>query len=78
QIGGIPEIIDEDRTGYLFPSGGVQELKEAIIKAESLSEEGYTEMSRAARTFAAENFSEEHSYTKIMNLYNSILKDYER
>ncbi|MBR0393855.1 MAG: glycosyltransferase, partial [Alistipes sp.] len=47
QIGGIPEIIDEDRTGYLFPSGGVQELKEAIIKAESLSEEGYTEMSRA-------------------------------
>ena len=78
QIGGIPEIIDEDRTGYLFPSGGVQELKEAIIKAESLSEEGYTEMSRAARTFAAENFSEEHSYTKIMNLYNSILNDYER
>ncbi len=78
QIGGIPEIIDEDRTGYLFPSGDVQELKEAIIKAESLSEEGYAEMSRAARTFAAENFSEERSYTKIMNLYNSILNDYER
>ena len=77
-IGGIPEIIDEGRTGYLFPSGDIQGLKEAITKAESLSEENYSEMSQAARKFAAENFSEKHSYTKIMDLYNSILKDYER
>ena len=77
-IGGIPEIINEGSTGYLFPSGDIQGLKEAITKAESLSEENYSEMSQAARKFAAENFSEKHSYTKIMDLYNSILKDYER
>lgn len=77
-IGGIPEIINEGSTGYLFPSGNIQGLKEVITKAESLSEENYSEMSQAARKFAAENFSEKHSYTKIMDLYNSILKDYER
>ena len=77
-IGGIPEIIDEGHTGYLFQSGDIQGLTETIRKAESLSDEEYIKMSGAARKFAAENFSEERSYTKIMDLYNSILKDYER
>ena len=73
-IGGIPEIIDENHTGLLFPSGDVQGLKEAITKAESLSEENYSEMSQAARKFAAENFSEEQSYKRIITLYQEIIK----
>ena len=73
-IGGIPEIIDENHTGLLFPSGDVQGLKEAITKAESLSEEEYAEMSGAARKFAAENFSEEQSYKRIITLYQEIIK----
>lgn len=78
RIGGIPEIVLEGETGYLFWSGNVSDLKEAICKAESVSAEQYNSMSQAARKFAADNFSEETSYNNIINLYNSILKDYER
>ena len=73
-IGGIPEIIDENHTGLLFPSGDAHGLKETIRKAESLSEEEYIKMSGAARKFAAENFTEEQSYKRIMTLYQEIIK----
>lgn len=78
KIGGIPEIIDEDQTGYLFEPGNVEQLRGAILKATQLSDADYTTMSNAARKFAAENFSEERSYDNIINLYNSIINDYER
>ncbi len=77
-IGGIPEIIDEGQTGYLFEPGDVEQLRETITKANQLSDADYNTMSNAARKFAAENFSEERSYGNIMNLYNSIINDYER
>ena len=78
KIGGIPEIIDEGQTGYLFEPGNVEQLRGAILQATQLSDADYTTMSNAARKFAAENFSEERSYDNIINLYNSIINDYER
>jgi glycosyltransferase involved in cell wall biosynthesis len=78
KIGGIPEIIDEGQTGYIFEPGNVEQLIGAILQATQLSDADYTTMSNAARKFAAENFSEERSYDNIINLYNSIINDYER
>lgn len=77
-IGGIPEIIRDGETGYLFHAGDRNSLKSTIQRAIATSEAQYQMMSSAARRFATENFSEENNYTKIINLYNSIIKDYER
>ncbi len=76
-IGGIPEIVIEGKTGYLFTPKSIEELTSAIMRAEALTPERYAEMSSACRAMAAEKFSEESTYSKIMNLYSSILDSYE-
>lgn len=75
-IGGIPEIVLEGKTGYLFTPKSTTELTDAINRAESLTESQYSEMSRQCREMAAEKFSEKSTYNKIMGLYTSILNSY--
>lgn len=78
EIGGIPEIVVEGETGFLFKSGDVESLKAAICKARSISDEEHGKMREKAREFALANFSEEQAYNRIINLYNTILQNYER
>ncbi len=78
RIGGIPEIVDDGRTGFLFTSGDSAALSKCIQKAAALTDEEYAEMSRNALEFAANNFSEDKNYEKLINLYQSILKKYEK
>lgn len=69
RIGGIPELIEEGETGWLFESGNVAELScllEQIgkIKAEKLSLVG-----KAARDYVSINFSRSGYLEKIRNVY---------
>ena len=73
RIGGIPEIIIEGGTGYLFQSGDVEALKGAVLQAESIPDEEYRQMSAEARRFAAENFNEERNYNQLMQFYKQII-----
>jgi glycosyltransferase involved in cell wall biosynthesis len=77
RIGGIPEIIVEGKTGYIFTSKSVEELTEAITKLESLTAEQYNTMSLECRKFADEKFSSRALYDKIIKFYTSILESYE-
>ena len=77
RIGGIPEIIVEGKTGYIFTSKSVEELTEAVTKLESLSAEQYNTMSLECRKFADEKFSSRALYEKIIKFYTSILESYE-
>ena len=77
RIGGIPEIIVEGKTGYIFTSKSVEELTEAVTKLESLSAEQYNTMSLECRKFADEKFSSRALYDKIIKFYTSILESYE-
>ncbi|MBQ9138119.1 MAG: glycosyltransferase [Alistipes sp.] len=72
RIGGIPEIIESGKTGYLFTSKSVVELTDAVKAMESLSEAQYNDMSRCCREVAAEKFTEQALYPKIIELYNSL------
>ena len=76
-IGGIPEIIREGKTGYLFTSQSSQELKEAVLKMEQLDKEQYDAMSQQCKEMAQELFSEENMYHNIIKFYNQIISDYE-
>ncbi len=77
-IGGIPEIIDEEKTGFMFEPGNARQLAACIEKAARISDTEYAAMSRNARDFADRNFNEEQNYNKILRLYNRILAEYEK
>ena len=77
RIGGIPEIVPDGKTGFTFTPKSISELTDAITRLESLTAEQYSNISNNCRKFAAENFSEQALYTKIINFYTSILESYE-
>lgn len=70
-LGGIPEIIEQDRTGYVFPAFDKEALAATIRKASQITDERYAEMSRRARAFAEEHFNPDTYYTSLMAVYES-------
>lgn len=73
RIGGIPEIIDEGRTGLQFDLGSVNDLERAILKVSSLNQEEYARMCHNAYDFYENNFSGESHYKELITFYESIL-----
>lgn len=74
RIGGIPELIEENKTGFLFRAGSAAHLSEAIAKARRLDAGSYRAMTEAARVFARDNFSKEAHYQRLMQIYESALQ----
>ena len=69
RIGGIPELLSEDR-GVLFEPGNIEELREKLI-ALFYDDDMLEQMGINGRKFVFENMNEEIYYDKIMKLYNS-------
>jgi glycosyltransferase involved in cell wall biosynthesis len=74
RIGGIPEIIDEGKTGFTYEMGNIDDLVVALTKGINLSEEEYIILKNNARVFAEENFSPSLHYNKLMNLYKKTIE----
>ena len=72
RIGGIPELIEHEKTGLLFESGHVEELTFALEKLMS-SAELRKEMGRAALDRVEAEFSIDSHNTKLINIYQSQL-----
>jgi len=72
-VGGIPEIVIEKKTGYLFNKADHGHLAAVIDKAALISKETYIELSKNARSFALEHFSEETHYNGLMNIYKNLI-----
>lgn len=77
-IGGITEIVDNGKTGYLFESGSVDDLARAIGEAESMSVENYNAMKSDVERFANKNFGKENYYAKLMDLYKETISLYKK
>lgn len=75
-IGGIPEIIDEGKTGYVFTPHNNKELAALIKKASSLTKDEYLIMSNNAITFAQKDMSKETYYKKLISFYKHIINNY--
>lgn len=72
-IGGIPEIVENDKTGLLFEPANVEQLKDCILKyrnnpvlAIEHGKNGYKKV--------LENYTEEIYYNKLISLYDEVLK----
>ena len=72
-IGGIPEIVDDHKTGFLFESGNVKELEEIINRANDLSSKDYLTLCDNARILYSHGFSEEAYYEQLISFYNKVI-----
>jgi len=73
-VGGIPEIIVEGETGFLFEMKNVEELLTVIIKANSLPADDYNSMSNNTIEFASQNFNKEHYINSLVGYYEKHVK----
>lgn len=71
-IGGITEIIDDAKTGYLFESGNLQDLCKILDITTKLSKDDYYDMRKNANQFACNNFDREQHYKKLVEVYNKV------
>ncbi len=77
RIGGIPEIVEEGTTGYIFEPFDKNSLEEAINKAIHLTANEYRTFSLNARSFAERNFHPERHYETLLSIYNQAISNNE-
>lgn len=73
RIGGIPEIVLDDQTGFLFESKNETDLASVIMKAKQVSSSRYAELSDYAGKFNEQNFSPEKHYLKLLQIYSDVI-----
>jgi glycosyltransferase involved in cell wall biosynthesis len=71
-IGGIPELVKEGETGFLFTSGDVEGLRAAIRRVRDLPSSEVAAMGAFARRFVAERFTAELYRERMLDLYASL------
>lgn len=76
RIGGIPEIIEEGKTGYTFTPHNYKELAALIKNASNLTKDEYLTMSNNTIEFALKDMSKESYYNKLMPFYKHIIDIY--
>lgn len=73
RIGGIPELVVDGKTGWLFESGNIDQLIEALEIVRSISDARLREIACNCVAMIAEQYSETKYYDAISVLYKSIL-----
>lgn len=70
-IGGIPELIDEGKTGFICDPGDVQSMADAISRGVSafLEQPAYARLQQNCRSYVMENCSREKFMSDLVNLY---------
>lgn len=71
RVGGVPEVIKHEETGYLFEMGNVGEMAERILDIIT-NPQRQSEMGKAARARALELFPQEKIVSRYEELYREI------
>jgi glycosyltransferase involved in cell wall biosynthesis len=69
RIGGIPEVVIEGHTGWLFTSGRVDELAERLASVKAFPDAQLAGMGRAAREHVEQAFSRQRYLDAMLALY---------
>jgi glycosyltransferase involved in cell wall biosynthesis len=72
RIGGIPELLDEGRTGWLFPPGDVDALARLLGAVAAMPDAALVEMGREARARVERDFGQQSYIDAMMALYAEI------
>ncbi len=73
-MGGIPEMIRHQKTGYLAQTGSVQELADGLRWLLNQTPEQRTELSQNARQFALTRYAEATVARQYLDLYQGVLR----
>jgi glycosyltransferase involved in cell wall biosynthesis len=74
-IGGIPELIENGKTGFLFKPGDKNQLQEILSEANRLEESKYLQMSKNVLAFANNNFNPGIYYKNLMEIYMKVINN---
>ena len=72
RIGGLPEQVEDNKTGFLFQMGNIEELKKKMTLL-SKNKELRTEMGKEARKNLEKKYSFEAHCAKLMKIYEDLL-----
>lgn len=72
-IGGIPEMVIENKTGWKFESGDVHDLAGVLEKAFNIDTNEYQRLSKETCYFAKEKFSMDKYIEKITDIYINLI-----
>jgi glycosyltransferase involved in cell wall biosynthesis len=78
EIGGIPEIIVEGKTGFMFEMKNVGHLTKVITSANSLSTEEYEILSDNAIKFAEDKFGKDQYVNDLVDFYEKMIQKIKR
>lgn len=73
RIGGISEIVNDGKMGFLFKSGDLDSLEKAVEKSFAVGDTKYASMKNAALQFANEHFNSEKYKEKLIGFYKEIM-----
>jgi glycosyltransferase involved in cell wall biosynthesis len=76
-LGGIPEIIEDGKTGFVFEAFNVSSLIDTLNTALQIPADRYESMSANARDFAEKHFDASEHYNHLMNIYNKTIQEYD-
>ena len=71
-IGGIPELIREDETGFTFASGNVDALVEVLTRVQRLSVATLRSMGMTGREWMHAQFTPAAYFDRMSGLYQEI------
>jgi len=76
RIGGIPELVKDEETGYTFEPGNVNDLGDKILLLLKNLDK-IIQMGKNARKFVEENFNPEKHYQELMRIYRMAIQKHE-
>lgn len=75
RIGGIPELIENGKNGFLHESKNKKSLCEVLLKAEHLIPEEYERQCQYSSKIAHQKFDNDIYYQKLITLYSNIINE---
>lgn len=73
-IGGIPELVEDGRNGFLFSHKDVNQLS-IMINRLARNRELQVQMGKQSRRIIEEMYSQKKHYEQLMEIYNMVLND---
>jgi glycosyltransferase involved in cell wall biosynthesis len=71
-IGGISELVRENETGILFPSGRVEALASALERFSAFADGHLVEMGAAGRRWVEHDFTAARYRDRLLALYDTL------
>jgi glycosyltransferase involved in cell wall biosynthesis len=71
-LGGIPELIQQGKTGYVFHPGDIESLASVLRQVIDATDGAIAEMGRASRVLVEREYSKQHYLERMLALYRSL------